>query len=51
MKAGLGDVQPLGGAAEMKLFGDGGEISQMPEFNGTIHIQMISFGINKILDI
>ena len=37
----LGDVQPLGGAAEVPLLGHGDEVAQVPELHGSapaIHI-------------
>jgi hypothetical protein len=38
-------------AAEVKLLGNGDEVTQMTEFNFLIHTQNILMPINKILDI
>lgn len=32
-QTGLGDIQALGGAAEMKFFGDGDEVAKMAKFS------------------
>jgi hypothetical protein len=47
----LGEVEALGGATEVELFGDGYEVAQVAEFDVAIHIQDIIIRTNKILDI
>jgi GNAT superfamily N-acetyltransferase len=44
-------VQALGGAAEVKLFGDGHEVAKVTEFDFWIHIHYVLIIQNKILDI
>ena len=39
----LGDVEFLGGAAEVEFLGDGGKVFQMSEFHG-IDINKVSMG-------
>ncbi len=39
------------GAAEVKLFSNSYEVTQMAKFDLLIHIQIILIGTNKILDI
>jgi len=43
-------MQPHRRTSKMQLFGNGDEITQMPNLN-IVHIEIISIVMNKILDV
>jgi hypothetical protein len=44
-------METIGGAAEVKLFGDRNEVTEMAQFDISIHTLQIIMRTNKILDI
>ena len=44
-------METIGGATEMKLFGDCNEVTEMAQFDISIHTLEIIMRTNKILDI
>lgn len=47
----LGEVETLGGAAEVELFGYGDEVAEVAELDLGIHTCRIIIELNKILDV
>jgi hypothetical protein len=47
----LGQMETVGGAAEVELFGDRNEVTEMAQFDISIHTPEIIIGTNKILDV
>src|SRR5215471_8491309 len=47
----LRQVETLGSAAEVQLFGHGDEVSKMPKLDVPIHMPNIIIRTNKILDV
>ena len=47
----LCQMQPLGGPAEVKFFGDRDKVPEVAQLDAGIHTQGVMIALNKILDV